>query len=88
MDDLLLSECFNHSADVNPEIMDQSTIRRIIELQYKNIKPIIKLELFVYLCFFLMPYAYNVYVIDSGHDQNIVINYWIIHLNYMMAMST
>ena len=32
MDDLLLSECFNHAAVVNPDIMDQSTIKRIIEL--------------------------------------------------------
>lgn len=47
------------------------------------------MELLTYICCFVLPYSYNVYVIDSNHDEpSEIINYWIIHFNYMLAMST
>ena len=43
LNDLLISTIINHGANINPSIIEQSTIKRIIELQYQRIKPLIGL---------------------------------------------
>lgn len=36
----------------------------------------------------MIPFAYNLFYLGSNHDEKKVLNYWIVHMNYTLAMCT
>ena len=59
MDDLFISTLIN-SSHLNRGIMDQSTIKKIIDMQFKEVRPIIRIFLIIYIIGFILPMAINI----------------------------
>lgn len=89
VDDLLISTIINHGAEMNPEVIEQSSVKRIVELQFMRVKPIIERHLLIYIFFFVFPFIYNIYIVDINHDNpNANINFVIIKINYLIGLCT
>ena len=89
VDDLLISTIINHGAEMNPEVIEQSSVKRIVELQFMRVKPIIERHLLIYIFFFVFPFIYNIYIVDINHDNpNANINFVFIKINYLIGLCT
>ncbi len=89
VDDLLISTIINHGAEMNPDIIEQSSVKRIVELQFMRVKPIIERHLLIYIFFFVFPFIYNIYIVDINHDNpNANINFVFIKINYLIGLCT
>jgi hypothetical protein len=74
---------------MNPEIIEQSSVKRIVELQFLRVKPIIERHLLIYMFFFVFPFIYNIYIVDINHDNpKANINFVFIKINYLIGMCT
>ena len=61
VDEFLVSSIINNGAEMNTNVIDKSTVRRIITLQYVRVRPLIRAQMLFYIFFFCVPFIYNVY---------------------------
>ena len=87
VDEFLVSSIINNGAEMNTSVIDKSTVRRIISLQYVRVRPLIRAQMLFYIFFFCVPFIYNVYQIGDNHDEKINhVNYYLIFTNYFICL--
>jgi hypothetical protein len=67
IDDLFLSYLIKESSE-EVSLMNQSTIKRIIDHQFEFTKRTIKYLLIIYIVFFVVPFMYTIYEVNLYHD--------------------